>query len=125
MQVEQLVTQHVANGPQFTLVAITVTQQAGVGVVAPVGEGREVQGDDLKMLHVITDFFGFFIGVQPHTQAAIAGLEGMAVLAPQCQRHDQVVAVGDAVEARVLGQQVPGFVDDCVVLNDSLHRHAP
>ena len=47
-QVEQLVTQHIANGTQLTLVTITVTQQAGVGVVAPVGEGRKVQGDDLK-----------------------------------------------------------------------------
>ena len=125
VKVEQLVTQYVANRAQFTLVAITVTQQAGVGVVAAIGEGREVQGDDLEVFHVFTDLFGFFIGVQPHAQAAVAGLEGVAVFAPQGQRHDQVVAVGDAVEARVLGQQVPGFVDDFVVLNDSLHRRAP
>ncbi len=124
-QVEQLVAQHIADRPQLTFVTITVTQQACVGVVATVGEGREIQGDDLEVFHVRTDLLGFFIGVQPHTQAAVAGLERVAMLAPQGQRHDQVVAVGNAVEARVLGQQVPGFVEDFVVLNDSLHRRAP
>src|SRR5471030_3507113 len=112
-------------GFKGTFETITVTQQAGVGVVTAIGEGREIQGNHLELIHVVTDFLGFFIGVQPHTQAAIAGLEHTAVFAPQRQRHDQVVAVADLVDVEVLGQQVPGFVDDFVVLNYSLHRRAP
>ncbi|MNI79230.1 hypothetical protein D3C73_1356750 [compost metagenome] len=77
------------------------------------------------MRHVFSDFLGFFIGIQPDAQATVAGQEHAAVFAPQLQRHDEVVAVADLVDVEVLGQQVPGLVDDLVVLNDSLHRHAP
>ena len=60
-----------------------------------------------------------------NAQAAVTGLEGVCMLAPQGQRHDQVVTVADAVEAGIGRQQVPGFVQDLAVLNDSLHRRAP
>ncbi|MNR29744.1 hypothetical protein D3C85_1471510 [compost metagenome] len=125
MHVEQLIAQHVTNRPQFTFETVTVAQQAGVGVVAAVGERREVQGNHLKLGDVFTDFFGFFVGVQPHTQTTVASLEHATVFTPQLQRHDQVVAVADLVDVEILGQQVPGFVDDRVILNDSLHRRVP
>nr|GFA29209.1 hypothetical protein [Tanacetum cinerariifolium] len=60
------------------------------GAAAPVGERREVQGDDLELTGVVTNLLGLFVAVQPYTQAAVAGLERMGVLAPQAQRHDQV-----------------------------------
>ncbi len=125
MHVEQLIAQHVADGTQFTLVAITITQQARIREASAISEGRKIQSDDLKLVDILADFLGFLIAVQPHTQTAIACLQRVRVFAPQRQRHDQVVAVRQAVKGRVLGQQMPGFIDDFVVLNDSLHRRAP
>lgn len=58
-------------------------------------------------------------------QAAVAAAQGRAVLEPQGQRDDHVVAVGYAFQGRVLGQQVPAVVDHLAVLNDSLHIRAP
>ncbi|MNY69071.1 hypothetical protein D3C86_2069480 [compost metagenome] len=77
------------------------------------------------MLHVLADFFRLLVAVQPHAQAAVAGLEYVGMVAPHLQRDDVVVAVGQLVKGRFLGQQMPGFVDDLVVLNDSLHRRVP
>ena len=125
MQVEKLIAQYITNGAQFAFIAVAITQQARIRVAAAIGEGGEIQGNDLKIVHVFADFFGFFIAVQPYAQTAIAGFKCMSMLAPQGQRHDQIIAIGDGVEARVLGQQVPGFIDHFVVLNDSLHRRAP
>ncbi|MNT52500.1 hypothetical protein D3C72_1895280 [compost metagenome] len=93
--------------------------------MAAVGEGREVQGNDLEVLQVAGDFLDLLARVQPHAQATVAGFQGMAVVAPQGQRNDDVVAVGDAVQGGVLVQQVPGLVDHLAVLNDSLHIRAP
>ncbi|MNP50835.1 hypothetical protein D3C76_1451200 [compost metagenome] len=93
--------------------------------MAAVGEGREVQGDDLEVFQVAGDLLDLLARVQPYAQAAVASFQGMAVVAPQGQRNDDVVAVGNAVQGRVLGQQVPGFVDHLAVLNDSLHIRAP
>ena len=72
--------------------------------MASISKGREVQRDDLEVIQLIGDFLYFLTGIQPHAQAAIAGLKRGAVLDPQAQRHDQVVAVGNAVQSGVLGQ---------------------
>ncbi|MCY1457464.1 hypothetical protein D9M71_747660 [compost metagenome] len=93
--------------------------------MAAVGEGGEVEGDDLQVLEVVDDVLDLLVALQPHAQAAVAHLEGVAGFQPQAQRHDQVVAVGDAFEVGVDRQQVPALVDDFAVLNDSLHRRAP
>ncbi|MNO00844.1 hypothetical protein D3C81_2208160 [compost metagenome] len=77
------------------------------------------------MFQVAGDLLDLLARVQPHAQPTVAGFQGMAVVAPQGQRNDDVVAVGNAVQGRVLGQQVPGFVDYLAVLNDSLHIRAP
>ena len=109
-----------------------LARDGGLGIWLDADEEAEEIGEDVAQFQVIalnfpafTDFLGFFIGVKPDAQAAVAGQEHTAVFAPQLQRHDVVVAVGDLVDVEVLGQQVPGFVDDFVVLNDSLHRRVP
>jgi len=90
-----------------------------------VGEHREVQRHDLKMFEVVGDVLDGFVGLQPDTQAAIARLEGVGVFQPELHRHYHIVAVRYLCQRDVLGQQVPGFVDDLVALNDSLHRRVP
>ncbi len=65
------------------------------------------------------------MGIEPHTQATVTGFERMCMIEPQVQRHDQIVAIAQVVQGLLLGEQVPGFVDQLVVLNDSLHRRAP
>ncbi|MNJ68910.1 hypothetical protein D3C77_652040 [compost metagenome] len=119
-----MVAQYIADGAHFALVAVPLAQQTRVGIVTAVGEDREIQGHHLEMRQVVDDILHGFIRIQPHPQAAVTRFERMGMLAPQAEGHYQVVAVGQAVQRGILVKQVPGFVDDLVVLNDSLHRRA-
>ena len=93
--------------------------------VSKVATGEAKPNNQLQVLQVIGDAFDFLVAVQPHADAAVAGLQRMIVLQPQAQRNNDVITVVQAVKAGVSRQQVPVLVDHLTVLNYSLHTRAP
>ena len=122
VQVENLVAQHVAHGPQLAPIAIALAQQARGAVVPAVGEAGEIERNHLEAVEIFGDLLHRVIGLQLDTEAAIAARQPVARLPPVRKRDDDV-GIAETVH-RFAVDEAPVILDDFGSLND-LHKPAP
>src|SRR5690606_17876165 len=86
LHIKQLIAQYIANGTDFTLIAIALAQQSCAAEMAAIGKYRKIKRNKGKAVQLIYYVFNDLIAVEPDAQLILAG-KLPALLLPQSQRH--------------------------------------
>ena len=119
-EIEELVAQHLADGAQFARPAITAAQQRADRIAAPVGEFREIDGDEREPGEMVLEDRGVFGRTEPDAGAAGTRAQRIAMGDPVGGRDDDV-ALGKR-RARLAHQRKAVFGDDGAAIGEADDR---